>query len=592
MKQLNGIYRYVGHFMANLLNPLKSLFAGAVLLVALPMSAQNLASIGREKPLTISGGVSINQIVYGVNGIESRRDPYSFFASGNLNFNLYGWSVPLSFTYSNQQTSFRQPFNQYGLHPTYKWVTAHVGYSSMNFSPYTLGGHLFLGAGVDATPGKWKFSAMYGRLLAAVEPDSTVENGAVPAFRRMGFGFRAAYADGNDQAAVILFRAKDDINSIAYVPENEGILPEENLVLSIMGSKEILEKFVLKAEYAISGITHDLRSEEVKLSQNRIFAQVGDLFRPRLSSSYYNAFKSALTYRGSLFSVGLGFERIDPGYRTLGAYYFNNDLINYTVNAATAFFGGKLNVAANLGLQSDNLNGQKISTMDRNVGSINLAFAASERLNLTAAYSNFTTFTNIRSQFLDINELTPYDNLDTLNFTQISQNATFGSTYRLGNNENRRQNLNVNLNFQDAADEQGGVKQNSGSQFYMANAAWSMSLVPKNMTIAAAFNYNLNTSVNIETQTFGPTLSVSRSFLDRQLRTSLAASWNGSYTNNTQVSRVMNLRANAGYSINKVHNLNLGLVLVNRSTHSEGPASAFTEFTGTLGYSYSFSTGK
>ena len=552
--------------------------------------SQNLESIGKKDALSVSGGVSVNQFFYGVNGIDSRRDPYSFYASGNISFNLYGWSVPLSFSYSNQQVSFQQPFNQYSLNPTYKWITGHFGWTSMNFSSYTLAGHRFLGAGVDASPGKWKVSAMYGRLLAAVEPDTLSENPPVPAFKRMGYGLKAGYGDGNDQIHFIIFGAKDDINSISYVPEEENILPEENLVISLIGSKELFEKVVINAEYAISGITRDSRSAEVDISENRLFGNLGNLFTPRLSTSYYDAIKSGITYQGNLFSVGIGYERIDPGYRTLGAYFFNNDLVNYTVNAATSIFSGKVNLAANLGIQRDNLDDTKVSTLERTVGSINIGYAASEKLNLSASYSNFTTFTNIRSQFLDINQLTPFENLDTLNFTQISQNATLNTNYIIKSTEDKRQNLNMNFSFQDASDEQGGVEQNSGSQFFLANSAYSLSLVPKNLTLTVAFNYNRNQSVNINTTTLGPTFAVSKSLLEKQLRTTLSTSWNGSYTNGDQVSRVLNIRANGGYSIKKKHNLNLSLVMVNRETNSENGARAFTEFTGTLGYSYNFSS--
>lgn len=80
-----------------------------LLCIALSVKAQNLESIGKQKPLAVTGGVSFNQIFYAVNGIESRRDPYSYYASGNLNLSLYGWSVPLSFSVSNQNTSFQQP---------------------------------------------------------------------------------------------------------------------------------------------------------------------------------------------------------------------------------------------------------------------------------------------------------------------------------------------------------------------------------------------------------------------------------------------------------------------------------------------------
>ena len=562
------------------------------LLVLNTVSAQDLGSVGKENPLTITGGVSLNQIVYAVDGMDSRRDPYSYYASGNVNFNLYGWSVPLSFTYSNQQGSFQQPFNQYGLHPTYKWVTGHFGYASMNFSPYTLAGHIFLGAGVEARPGKWNVSAMYGRLQKAVEPDSASEETVLPAFKRMGYGVKAGYTDGNDFIHIIAFKAKDEVNSIDYVPEEEGVFPEENLVLSVGGGKELFSRVVLMAEYAISGITRDTRAPEGDLKSNRIFDKTGSLFTPRLSSSYYSAFKSGVTYQADFYSIGLGYERIDPGYRTLGAYYFNNDLENITANAATAIFGGRVNLAANIGIQRDNLDDTKVSTMRRVVGSMNVGYAASERLNFSASYSNFQTYTNIRSQFLDINQLTPYDNLDTLNFTQISQNATLNTNYILSADKERRQNLNLNLTFQDASDEQGGVEQNSGNQFYMANAAYSLSLVPRNLTITGAFNYNENKTANINSMTLGPTLAVSKTLMERKMRVSISTSWNESYTNGDKVSRVANLRINGGYSIKKKHNFNLSMVTVNRETDSESGANAFTEFTGTLGYSYSFSSGR
>ena len=533
----------------------------------------------------------MNQILYGATGLDDRRDPYSFYASGNVSMNLYGWSVPLSFAYSNQQFSFQQPFNQYALHPTYKWVTGHIGYANMNFSSYTLAGHTFLGTGVEATPGNWTVGMMYGRLLQAVQPDSLSEDAAEPAYRRMGYGLKAGYHQGNDQLQFIFFRAQDELNSIDYVPEADGILPQQNLVLSAMGSKQLLEKFVISGEYAISGLNRDIRSDALQNPEAyKLFAHVGPLYTPRTSSSYYSAMKSAFSYQGSAFTVGLGYERIDPGYETLGAYFFNNDLENITVNGATAFFGGRVNVAANVGRQRDNLDGDKASALRRTVGSVNVGLAASERLNMQASYSNFTTFTNIRSQFVDINQLTPYDNLDTLNFTQISQNASLNATYQLSTNKERSQNLSMNLSFQDAADNQGGVEQPSGSQFYMATTSYSLSVPARNIGASASFNYNQNRAAGQVATTLGPTVSLNKTMLEKKLRTSLSTSWNGSLSEGEWRSRVMNVRLNGGFAVQNKHNLNLSVALVNRASLAESGLEGFTEVTGTLGYSYSFST--
>jgi hypothetical protein len=558
------------------------------LCVAFYSEAQNLESIGKEKPLKISGGVSLSQIVYGVKGIESRRDPYSYYASGNVNLSLYGWNVPLSFSLSNQNTSFQQPFNQYSLHPTYKWVTGHFGYTSMSYSPYTVAGHIFLGGAVDVAPeGKFKFSGLYGRFLKAVQTDTSA-NSRLPAFKRIGYGFKVDYGSGSDFVNLILFHAQDQRNSVAApdsILEQRNVLPQENLVISVGAGKSFLKHFVVKAELATSAISRDTRTPES--NQSGVLAN-NFLYTSRLSSSYYKAFKSSFSYQQNGYSVGVGYERIDPQYRTLGAYYFNSDLENITVNGATALLHGKMTITANAGTQRDNLDHSKVSTMRRFVSALNVGYAPTQKINLAVSYSNFQTYTNIRSQFLNINRLTPYDNLDTLNFTQISQNATLTAMYMFGTNDARRQNLNLNFTFQDAADKQGQVKQNSGVRFYNSNIAYSLSLVPQRTTAALSFNTTISQGGAVNTQTIGPTLSVSRSFLEKKLRTTLSSSWNSTSSNGQQLSSIINGRFNGSWTLEKKHNLNLNLVIVNRETKAEGAAKAFTEFTGTLGYSYSF----
>lgn len=559
-------------------------FTGAGL--AATVQGQDLEQVGEKGGVTVNGGINVNQIFYAVHGIEQRRDPYSYYLSGNVALNLYGWSIPFSFSLSNQNSSFQQPFNQYGIHPTYKWITAHLGWASMNFSPYTLNGHLFLGAGVEAEPTeKWKLSAMYGRLQRAVEQDTV--RGKDAAYERMGYGFKASYGTGADHLDLILFRAKDDASSITLPDTEENILPEENLVLSAAGSKMLFKRLLLTGEWATSAITRDNRLEESEAIE-RLFNYTGKLFTPRISSAYYNAYKAALAYQGGNYTFGVGYERVDPGYRTLGAYYFNNDLENITANATVALFSGKLNLGVNTGVQRDNLDDTKVSAMKRWVGAVNATYAASKKLNFNASYSNFQTYTNIRSQFQDINQLTPYDNLDTLDYTQISQSANLNTVYIMKSTKEKRQSINMNISFQDAADKQGDVEQNSGTQFYNINTAYSIAFVPTQTSVTAAFNYSKNESGLINSMTLGPTLAINRSFLEKKLRATFSSSWNSAYSNGTRVSDVLNLRLMGGYTIKKKHNISLNLVSLTRSTETEQSASSFTEFTGTLGYSFNF----
>jgi hypothetical protein len=564
--------------------------AGLPLMLAfcagIPLAAQNLESLGREEPFSFSGGLSFNQVLYSARGIALRRDPYTYIASGNVNLSFYGLTVPLSFSISDKHASFAQPFNQYSMHPTWKWITAHAGYTSMSFSPYTVNGHVFLGGGLDMAPkGNWKISALFGRFLKAIEYDTAQTERRSPVYRRLGYAMKATYGSGRDFVDLILFHATDHLSSIGMIPDSLAITPQQNLVVSIGGGKTLGKYFLLKAELASSAITRDKRAE--KLRHSHPLAIVG-LFEPRLSSSYYEALKASLDYQKEAWRLGLAYERIDPGYRTLGAYYFNNDLENVTVNGLAALLQGKLNLLASAGLQHDNLDKTKVSSMRRMVGSMNVNYAPSEKINLSGSYSTFQTYTNIRSQFETINQLTPFDNLDTLNFTQISRSASLSGMYSFATTNRNRQGINIHITWQDAADIQGQVEQHTGTRFYNISAGYSINMVPVNMNMAVSFNTTINEGPFIQSRMTGPTASVTRSFLQRKFKTTLSSSYNDTYSNGAKINTVLNNRVNASVSVAQKHNLNISVIMVRRVSKGEIAQRSFTEFTGTVGYSYAF----
>ena len=553
------------------------------------LHAQNLESIGKRKPLKVTGGVNVNTILYGVNGIAARRDPFSYFITGNLNLDIYEWVIPVSFTYSNQSSTFQQPFNQYCFHPKYKWIAADIGYTSQTYSSYTLNGHVFNGAAVELTPkGKFSYNIMYGRFLKAIEYDSMNVNAEDAAFRRMGYGAKISFRDNGDYANLIAFHAQDKMSSIEREFLPEEITPKENMVLSAAIGKRFLKRMFFEAEYASSALSTDISVNEFRPDNTTIYKGLGPLFTTRTSTSYYDAFKSALTYKADKYSLGVAYERIDPEYQTLGSYFFNNDLENITGSATALLFKGKVNLAVNAGVQRDDLENRNISEMKRFVGSLNLSYKASDKLNLTGAYSNFQTFTNIRSQFQEVNQLTPYDNLDTLNFTQISQSSSFNANYILSSKKELRQSVNLNTSVQESEDLQGGIEQNSGSQFIAMNASYNIGITPKNIGFALVFNLNQNKMVMVNSVTMGPTVAVNKSFFDKKLKLSTSTSYNQSKTNGTRTGQFMNFRVASTYTLKKKHHLQASLIIVNRQTTSSTQEKKFTEYTGSISYNYSF----
>ncbi|RZS98982.1 hypothetical protein [Aquimarina brevivitae] len=546
---------------------------------------QNLDQIGKTPLVKVNGGISANTIYY--NG-SANRDPFTYFVNGNLNFNISGiYNIPLSFSYTNQDFSYNTPFkiNRLSIHPSYKWVATHIGDVAMTFSPYTVNGHQFTGFGTDLTPnGPWKLSAFYGRLLRATEYNAEVPE-AIPAYRRMGYGLKAGYEFNQWNLGLTVFKAKDEINSLNNpIPSEINIDPKENLVVSLESSVNVFKNLTFNLEVARSAVTENIEDE--REAQDAVF---GLLIDEKASTDYYTAMNANFTYTYGRGSVGVGYERIDPEYRTFGAYFFNNDLENITVNAAQELFNGRVNLAINAGLQRDDLRDEKESQSTRIVSAANATIKASDRLNIAASYSNFQSYTNIRTAFDVINQVDPLENLDTLDFRQVSQNASLNLGYLLSQSKTKQQNIGFNLTYQTTKDEQGTAEAtNNTTNFYNTAANYALTFPERSLSLNAAVNAAFNKVEENDALTYGPTVGVNKQFFDKKLRTGISASYNESLVNGTSQGNVMNFRASSGYIYKEKHNFNLNaLALFRNSTTTKA-----NDFTLTFGYTYSFDVKK
>ncbi len=558
---------------------------------------QDLENIGsktvdniKNSPLKINGGISANSIFYNSNG-HSSREPFTYFLQGNLNIGWLTFNMPLSYSFSNQgsklgyETPFK--FNRLSLHPKYKWLQGHIGDVAMTFSPYTLSGHQFTGGGLELTPeGAFSISAMAGRLLKATEDDGQQQT--LPAFRRMGYGGKLGWEQETYKVGLIGFYAKDDINSISVVPDNRGITPKENLVIGLNGEITIDENYTIKAEYASSAITQDLRAETTRENGTGVTSL---FFNNRGSTEYYDAFKAGLEMKVDKMQIGLGYERIDPGYETLGAYFFNNDFENLTLNATSPVFNDMLNLSFNIGYQRDNLNNQKTQATNRFVGAINATLKATDKITVTGAYSNFSTHTNKSlNQFDDINDsdLTDED-LEALNFKQLSQNANVNINWVLAEGEKNSQNINLNYSLASSANVQAGIiRVGQANNFHNANAVYTIGFPKKDLNISTSFNYNYSDIGRDDSNAYGGALDVSKKFFDKKLNSAFGITYNTNNNKDTKTD-VLNFRLNASTVLAKKHNFSLNTVQLFRNTTNQG---TLNELTVTFGYAYVFDIGK
>jgi hypothetical protein len=568
-----------------------------LLLTATQLAAQNIdlqnvvnnakQKVKTKNPVTIAGNINATASM-AQSTAGGLRDPYNYFINGGLSISAYGVSIPLNFTLTNAGFSYSYQFprlpNRLSIHPKYKWIQAHAGDFSMAFSPYSINGFQMTGAGVELRPAnKPAITAFYARLQKAV-PYLPGNGNTIAAYKRKGYGVKTEYDKGQYKFAASYFYAADDANSLQVQPDSARIFPQENHVLTGEINMPLLNKMKLTTEYGLSILTTDVRAGVYSGSDAPLPVK---LFGNKISTVYAQALKTNLSYTIGSSTIGFGFEHVDPGYSTLGSYYFNNDLENFTFNFSQAILKGKVTITGNGGLQKNDLDKKKSGGSNRTVGSLSVAMNINKRCVTNMTYSNFQTFTNVKPQFQLINQLTPYDNLDTLNFRQLSQNANINFNYVVNNGKVKPQNLNINLSFQDAFDEQGGiVSKGNASQLWNMAAGYSFNSVPKKYNISAALNATYNTIGKNNSVTIGPTVSYNKKLFNNKMSAGGSLSFNQSMAGGKNQQQVLAARMNAAYVLKKKHNIGLnGTGMIRKAQNGQRAKDLNVSLT----YGYSFS---
>ena len=545
----------------------------------------------KKNPFKISGGISANSVFYNSN-VYSGREPFTYFLNGNLNLGLYKWTMPISYSFTNQGSNlgYQVPFkfNRLSIAPKYKWVKAYIGDANMTFSPYTYNGLLFTGAGLELTPKMpLKVALMTGRLNKAVEDDGNPNT--IPAYKRMGYGANLKWEKDKYKLGLIGFYAKDDLHSLKNAPDAKGVLPQENLVLSFSGTFKLKKNLEAYGEYANTALINDLRANSNGLIKKGIASKFLSTNSSMESYSAYNAGVNLTLKKGM---VGVRYERIDPGYKTLGAYYFNNDLENITLNSSFTMLKDKLSLSTNIGRQRDNLDNKKAKQTSRWVGALNANLKASDKLMITASYSNFTMYTSKQlNQFNTINNnpLLIQQPKDSIDYKQISQNTNINVNYILSSTKEKVQNINVNYSLNDMVNRENGIVRKGGlSRFHNANVNYNLGFPEKKLNIATSFNFTHTYAASQSSTIWGPGVTVTKSFLkEEKLKTSFGASYNHSGSATANIS-VMNFRLGANYMPWKQHDFNFNFIQMFRNTDQAIENPNLNEMTCTVGYNYSF----
>lgn len=548
------------------------------------ISAQNLETIKDAKPFVYRGTIQASGGGYFASGIENRKNPYLWSLSGNPTFVVYDIEIPFSFMISQDNRNFRQPFNQFGLSPKYKWITVHGGFRNLQYSNYTLAGHTFLGIGVDLNPKWFRFGAMYGRFQKAIEEDSTNQANDLSqynyaAYKRKGFAAKVGFGKEKNYIDLIFTKIWDDSSSLSKKPEVQKIYPGNNATIGIVTETNFLKHFTWKLDGAISALTKDMGSTDYDLEGVPMKGFIKLLVPPKTSTTASYAVETSLRYQSKPVTITAKYQRIAPDYVSFGTYYIQSDLERITISPNFRLLKNKMNISGAVGYQHDNLNKKKLIATRRIIGSANINYNASQKFGITLNYSNFGTSQSPGTKTLN----------DTAKIDQISQSITLVPRITLMKKDNKiMHNIIPTLSFQNLNDRNKLNSSNYEMKNINGNANYSLAFIPKKINA----NIGLNTNYSIvsvgKTLSYGFTTGANYTFAKDKLTVSEQFTWNKNAFNKQSNGSTLQNALNINYQILAHHSLAANILLTNNKAKITTINPSFTEFTGMITYSLTY----
>lgn len=541
--------------------------------------AQDIENIGEQDPFKISGTIGIGGTYFNANGRPANREPFSWSIHGNPTISIYGIDIPFSFTFSEQQRDFRQPFNQFGLSPTYKWATAHLGHRTLKWSEYSLAGHNFFGAGFELRPKNFRFGAVYGRFLKPIEASSNT-NGLylTPAFKRTGSAIKLGYGTEKNNVDIVVFQAKDDANSIDITNAPPTLLPSENVVASIKTHHLFFEKLFFDAEYARSVFTPNTLAINVDILNDPVANIFSFLIDEKQGTKAGSAINAILAYKEKTYDVKLKYNRVDPYFKSLGAYFFQTDLEKITIEPRVKLWKNKLIIGGSFGIQKDNLNATKSAQTKRNIYSANINFVPIQQYNFNVNYTNYGITQKPGTQ--------PINN--QIEIAQVNQQLTVTQNVNLMNKNSSKIHMILLLwNYQNLSDDNSTTAQFSEFQSHILSPRYTFSYISWRLTAGVGYNYTIFNFTNNETKNFGPSVTLSKAFKKPNINLSTSFNYYEIENNGIKGSDAFTISLQSKYKFAKKHQFSIRGFINNGNTTGINPLN-YSETKIDFSYAYTF----
>lgn len=335
-----------------------------------------------------------------VNAIAPRRPGNLTRLYANTSLDVGNFSLPFTISLPFQQQSgvivstpvlpstpivnfIRNPQNRVGIAPKYKWIQVLLGSQIPQYSELSVGDLPVFGAGFNLTPGKFRFSGFTGTSQLAVEENQAKNIPGIYARKihsaRIGFG-----DEHSSHIYLIGSMMRDDTSSLLIKPAT--LMPQSGIMGAIDFRLNLGKQSYLKGEVAVSEFTRDVRSKEIS---DFPLTLPPTIYTPKESSRLDFASVLSIGADWDNFGIKVSGRYYGDGFMSLGYPFLQPDRFDVVIEPRIALFKKKLQFSGSLGQRVNNLSGARGTTSTQTIGAANLNTQISEKLSLSASFSNF-----------------------------------------------------------------------------------------------------------------------------------------------------------------------------------------------------------
>lgn len=535
---------------------------------------QDLQSLKNQKPFSLTGNAMLSLNYFQSSNASYSYQPFSYLVAINLTPSIYGFSVPLSVSYSKMNKSFKHPFYRFGMSPTYKWITLHLGHRSTSFSKYTVSGQRSFGAGVELMPGKFRFAFMYGKFkkdnaYKTIYDDELVQDN----FSLKGYAVKLGIGTNKSYFDLVFMHIAD--NEDQFMDTSLYNHPQSNVVASAITEFSFSKHLKFNGEVALSLFTYNMLASNYDMDDlPKFIGNMGDYLNINTSSSVAMATDIGLDYSQRKFSVGAQYQRIDPNYKSLGATYIRNDFEKYSLKSSYRFNIAYIN--GSIGLLRDNLKNTKLSQANRLAYTLGLTLTPPGLFSMNANYSNFSTKQKEGRAPLN----------DTIRLYQVNKNFSIVPQVRFGNTKSSNI-IMFNYTYANMLDKNDFAENAVPIASNMAFLQYMYQSFVHEYGLSANINFtNFKTALNTLTN-IGPSISANKTLLKKKGVAQLSLSYLLSDNNSIRGS-IISTRIGFNYKISKSQQIKFNYYFTKSKYPESANITAYHNSRGVLAYVYKF----